>query len=199
MKKMETKKLNNLKVILLVKLLFFFNVIWGQEYFMTDIKIDTIKMSDAHFNYSVFFECNIKEKSSYIIEEKNMVVDKFLYECDSMQILFDMDQEGRYPFTYYLENFSSKRTIYFKGKALKIGMPVEEIGLFLPKIQEEYLAYLKDEDMNFFESAYFNIPISIRTRYSNVSFYYGHLSFNVEQGKIISILIDFRADGDLDD
>ncbi|MDR2448867.1 MAG: hypothetical protein LBD52_02785 [Prevotellaceae bacterium] len=77
----------------------------------------------------------------------------------------------------------------------RVGMNIDNIrGLFF-NIKKEYQMYIEEHEENFLKPAYFGEPLLIK--FIGGVDYCGGLKFKIKEGNIISILIDFRMDGDV--
>ena len=166
--------------------------------YMKNIKIDSIQLSTGIRNYNDFFHCSIQQQKTELNDETNYVITYITYSCDSLVIIkYDVDSNNQYPYTNFIEIYSEKHTVWLKGTKFIVGMNVSELFEKAPDLKKDYDVYVKENKRNFNRPAYFGIPVIIETN-DEAKSYYGALKFNLKKGKVISILVDFRADGDFD-
>lgn len=167
---------------------------------MDDVYIDSIRMSDAHFNYGIALGCKLIKDSLYNEENIEKNIRSLLFSSSGIIIKCDADEKYRYLFTYYIEIKSSKYLVKLKEKEFKVGMQIDELGILLPEILKEYEDIIKKENKNYSRAMYIGLPLIIKNK-GNVNMPYYNcqgLKFQIQARKVISILIDFRSDGDFD-
>ncbi|QKG80887.1 hypothetical protein [Tenuifilum thalassicum] len=122
-----------------------------------------------------------------------------MFEKDSIFIYCTSNQNYKSIFTNYIEIKSPKHTVKLKDRRFNVGLKFEEFSSLLPEIYNRYNDYIKTSKTKIKNSIYISVPLIIETKEIEVPFYYCQgLKFEIKNNKVISILIDFRSDGDLD-
>ena len=185
------------------KLLLFFMTIAIQtiasnkeEYYMKNVCIDNICMKTTIEDYRLFFEGKILKDTIVWNDYEEEYQRQMLYEGDSLYIYMSSFDTTRL-YTKYIEIFSSKYNVILKNLTFKVGMDINVLTNIMPNIQQEYESYIGKNKKNFMRPAYFGIPLLLDTNGTDIPFYPTQgLKFQIKEGIVISILIDFRTDGD---
>jgi hypothetical protein len=168
----------------------------NNDYNIKEIYVDNISMD--HNDYRPFFEGkNIKDLiiwDDYEEENKREVI----YEGDSLYIYMSSYDTTRL-YTKYIEIFSPKYDVKLRGMKFRVNMDIDMFNNIYPEmdILDKYQKYIGKNRQFFSRPAYFGIPLFLETDNPENPFYPCQgLKFQIKEGIIISIIIDFRTDGD---
>lgn len=188
---METKLSNLLIILFLSSCTFSHSQI---KYSMTDVSINDVQMSNPSYDYSVPLKCKIVKDSLYYDDESEINIRNLVYSGDRIDIYCNARQDYTDIFTYYIEIKSSKHKVGLKEKDFFVGMTINEINKLLPEIYRDYNDYKSKNSNNVNTPVYIGIPLIIKNNSNNYSCQ--GLKFQILNDKIISMLVDFRSDGD---
>jgi hypothetical protein len=165
------------------------------HYYISEVYVNDVKMN--HDDYRSFFEGKMIVDSVFWdnYEEENRRVG--IYESDSLYVhLSSYDLNVLY--TKYIEIFSSRYEVKLRDAIFRVGMSIDEIQHIFPetKIKEEYQNYGGKENKYFSKPAYLGLVGMLIKMYDGTFYPCQGLKFQVLEGMVISILVDFRTDGD---
>lgn len=186
---------NNL-IIFLLFILITKQATANNDYYIKEVVVDGIGMN--YDDYRLFFKGKTIVDSifwdSYDEENRKIVV----YESDSLYIHMSSSDTIQL-YSKYIEILSSRHEIKLHNMVFRVGMNVEVIDSVFPdiRIKKRYQEYIGKEKQYFSRPAYFGKPMMLETPHMEVPSYpCGGLKFQLLEGKVISILVDFRTDGD---
>ena len=167
-----------------------------EEYYMTNVCIDNICMKSVIEDYRLFFEGKILKDSIVWNDYEEEYQRQMLYESDSLYIYMS-SYDTTLLYIKYIEVFSSQYDVSLKDMKFKVGMDINVLINIMPNIQQEYESYIGKEKEHFTRPAYFGIPLLLETNNTDMPLYPSQgLKFQIKEGVVTSILIDFRTDGD---
>lgn len=166
------------------------------KYSMTDVYINDVRMSSPSYDYSVPLKCKVVKDSLYYDDESEISIRNLVYSGDYIEIYCNARQDYTDIFTYYIEIKSSKHKVSLKEKEFFVGMTMNEINNLLPEIYRDYNEYKSKNSNNVNTPVYIGIPLTIKSNSNNYSSQ--GLKFQILKDKVISMLVDFRSDGDFD-
>lgn len=197
---METKLIK----IAILLLLGYSGFAQSDLFFMKNVYLNDIQMSGPFGYYTNKMNCFVRNEIEDEYDDESIYHTKtVIYECDSIEIQVKegITKKPKYSqYTHFIKVYSSKYNVSLDKMKFRVGMSVDEIGLLLPPVKKEYDYYIKNDSANFHRADFYGIPLSIENANNEevpVYFCQG-LKFQLLEGKVISILIDFRSDGDFD-
>ncbi|MDR3235432.1 MAG: hypothetical protein LBT48_01735 [Prevotellaceae bacterium] len=195
-------KYNKLIFLSFLALIIHLGCTQNSNYYMKEVYLDSVQMQNAWKNYKDIFRCRFE--SEVIVDDEEVVVPskRVTYECDSIIIFVDdvivpKHRKQYPPYTYYVEVLSSKYEVKIRTMSFRVGMKIDDLEIFLPDIKKRYKEYIGKEKQYFSTPAYFGKQMTIETNDIEVPLLPCEgLKFQILEGKVISIMIDFRTDGD---
>ena len=194
---MEMKSPKLLLVLILVPMYLGGTITLNNKFYMTDVWIDDVQMKSSEYSYNAFFSGEIIRDTIIWNDYEEEYQREFVYIGDSLRIYMS-SYDVRRLYTKYIEVWSSVYKTRLKDTEFRVGMSIAELGLLQPEIEERYNLYIKRNENNFYREAYFGIPLLVEISIENNDIFYPcqGLKFQIKEGVVISILIDFRTDGD---
>jgi hypothetical protein len=167
-----------------------------QDYYIKDVYLDGVKMGSSNEDYRTFFKGETIMDTLLWNDYEEETIRTAIYEGDSLYIHMASYERSRL-YSKYIEIFSSQYEIKLHNMIFRVGMNMEDLAILLPNIKERYEKYIGKNKKYFSIPAYFGKQLIIETQDPEVPFYPCQgLKFQISEGKVISIMIDFRTDGD---
>lgn len=163
------------------------------DYYIKDVCINNVCVKSSSEDYRSFFKGETIMDSIIWNDYEEEYYRQAIYKGDSLYIY--MSAYGITElYSKYIELFSSEYEVSFRDMKFRVGMTVEELPL---DIQQGYEVYIGKDKKFFTKPAYLGIQLLIETHRPDMPFYPCQgLKFQILEGKIISIMVDFRTDGD---
>ena len=166
-------------------------------HYMADLRINSVVLKNTPPNYVDYFSnCKTIEDKTYWDDEIEQNVRQFVVECDSIRIQNEKYLSTGNTYTNVIEVLSSKHNLFYKEQKFSVGTTIEDIGKIFPTVQEQYKEYMKNQPDRYDEIIRLDNQMYMKVEGVEEDVPVQGIKFDVRRGIIVSIIIDFRADGD---